>query len=91
MPETNWKVEIDFKTGEEAFYYAFTATEQGIFNLLRMGYGVFEGKLKTMIQSPSGSLPHGMIDDAFVLLRCLVFNELQPHNGKFVKIARVNR
>jgi hypothetical protein len=81
-----------FRTGEgpiENINLQMTAGEESILVMLRAGYGNFEKMIKASVEKGTrSSLPSGLVDDALVLLRCMVFNKLQAHTGKFVHITR---
>lgn len=84
-----WNVVIAMKVQGQEWNISLTASEQSVLSMLRNGYGFFEAQLKVMAHSSSGQRPAGLIDDALILLRCLVWNRLEDHNGKFVRLQRV--
>jgi len=88
MANTHWKIKIDINLKGNEWAISLTASEQSVLTMLRAGYSVFESQLKQIADEKASQRPMGLIDDALVLLRCLVFNRLQEHNGKFVIIQR---
>lgn len=89
MAANNWNLHIQTKIEGEDWSISLTASEQGLLAMLRMMYGKFEVMLKALEKVPPGSRQVGMLEDFLVLNRCLVFNQFQEHNGKFVKINKL--
>jgi hypothetical protein len=81
------------KTGRiemEGWNMSLVSSEQSILTMLRAGYGQFEQFIKGAAEKGTGgSLPAGLLNDALVVFRCLIFNELKEYKGKFVTIARL--
>jgi len=89
MAEKNWQVAIDVKLSGESWQFNLTSTEQQVLGMLRIGWGAFEKKLRELAEARPGERPYGLVDEAIVLLRCLVFGRLEEHYGKFINIRRV--
>ncbi len=88
MSQRNWNLTIDMSIDGNDFHYGLTMSEPGLLDFMRQMYGMFESKLIEIANRPSGSRPLGLLDDLLVLNRCLVFDKLSEHDGKFVKISR---
>lgn len=86
--ETLWHISIDTKFGGNDWRFSLTTSEQSMLTMLRAAYGTFEAQLKELAKVPSGQRPSGLIDEALALLRCLVFNRLEPINGKYINLGR---
>ena len=89
MAERDWNLHVETKIDDENWSISLTASEDGLLAMIRMMYGQFEERLIKAANALAGSRPPGMLEDFLVLNRCLVFNKLQVHSGKFVKIQRV--
>jgi hypothetical protein len=88
VPNDNWKIEINLGLKGQEWHVQLQTSEQGIITLLLGAYGMFEQKMRELVQPSAGAAPAGLLDDALVLLRCLVQRRLETHAGKYVKIAR---
>lgn len=87
MANKTWNIVIDMNSAGQSWDIALTASEESIITMLKSFYGVFESQLKDIASRPPGTKqPAGLIDDALVLLRCLVFNRLEAHAGRFLSI-----
>lgn len=83
-----WNININTNLAGNDWSISMTASEQSILVMLRAAYNTFEGQLKTLADARPGSRPAGLIDEALKLLRCLVFNKLEPVDGKHINISR---
>lgn len=88
MAAKNWSVVIRMGGAGNSLNFSLVASEEAILTMLRSFYQTFEGKLKEMAETPPGKRQAGLVDDALVLLRCLVLNRLEVHNGQIVNIKR---
>ena len=88
MSEQLWKIVIGMNIQSNALNIALTTSEVSALTSLRAGYPIFEAQIKEVVHI-GGDLPTTLIDDALVLLRCLVFNRLEVHSGQFVNIQQV--
>ena len=89
MPEKLWKIVADIELGGQSFNFNLTAGEAGLLEMLRSFYPTFEKQIKAVAEMGAGKRPAGLLDDALCVLRCLVFNRLEPHGGKFVQLSQV--
>ncbi|MGB9181840.1 MAG: hypothetical protein WCB68_21600 [Pyrinomonadaceae bacterium] len=89
MENDNWTFKIDVNIGNLQLNLQTEGTQQSILTTLRNMYGIFEPRLKSLAEATPGTRPAGLLDDAFMLLRCLILNRLEPHaSGKFIQIVR---
>jgi hypothetical protein len=91
MANKNFSIAIEMGLKGQNWSLHLISSEEAIINMLLSAYGVFEEKIRELARTPSGraAAPADMIEDAFVLLRCLVLRRLEEHRGKFVSITRV--
>jgi hypothetical protein len=80
--EILWQLHIETKLGGNDWSISLVASEQSILTALRSMYSAFEGMLLQTLKAPAGERPAGLLDDALLLNRCLVFNKLQEIHGK---------
>lgn len=89
MVSNAWNIVIDMELEGDRWNLTLTASESTILIMLRNFYGMFETQVKHLTAVSSGKRPHGLVDEALVLLRCLVHNRLEVHEGTFVIIRQV--
>jgi hypothetical protein len=87
-----WTLNIDIDLKGIQWAIQLTASETSILGMVRTMYGTIEGKIKEIARTPSGHSPSmwpvELIDEVLSLLRCLVFNRLEPIAGQYVKLDR---
>lgn len=83
-----WNLAVNLKLKGIDWNISLTASDQSILTMLRAAYGTFEDHLRELAQIPGSERPAGLVEEALALLRCLVFNRLEPINGKFIKLDR---
>jgi hypothetical protein len=83
-----WQLFIDTKLDGNEWSISLTASEQSILTMLRAAYGTLEAQLRDMANTRPGSLPVGLLNESLALLRCLVFDKLEPISGKHINLAR---
>ena len=89
MPEQLWKIVIDMNIQSVALNIALTTSEFSALTTLRAGYSIFEAQIKEIGLTSKVKPQLELVDDVLILLRCLVFNRLEVHNGQFVNIQQV--
>ncbi len=89
MPSNKWNLVVEMNFGGQEWHLNLTASEQSLLTLLRSSYSLFEAQIKALADARPGARPAGIVDDALTLLRCLVFNQLQPYSGQHLKIRQV--
>jgi hypothetical protein len=90
----DWNIKVGLQHGGESWQLNMIASEQSILNMLRMSYTTFEVQVKKMLASSASlpsSAPSGAVDDALVLIRCLIFNKLQEHKGTILQISKARQ
>lgn len=85
----NWNINIQTKLGKEDWSLNLTLSEQGLLTMLRNFYPAIEEKVREIIKAGTAGTPAGLLDEALVLVRCLVLNRLEPLNGKHIQIIKL--
>ena len=85
----NWNIKIQVKLGKEDLSFDLTASEERLLTMLRSFYLSIETKVREIIKAGAFDAPAGLLDEVLLLVRCLVFNRLEPLNGKHIKIIKV--
>lgn len=85
--EILWQLQIDTKLGGNEWSISLLASEQSILTALRAMYGAFEGMLFQVLKAPGHERPVGLLEDAMLLNRCLVFNKLLEIHGKQIVLV----
>jgi hypothetical protein len=90
-----WRLVIDITiegTNERhKWVFEQTASEAALLAALRCQYQDVESHIRSVIGYKTFELPQNLIDDVFVLIRCLVMNRLEQYNGTFVYINPVGK
>ena len=84
-----WNIVINLNLRGNLWNVTLTASEASVLTMLRAAYTSFESQIKDLAEIGPGKRPAGLLDDALVLLRCLVFNRLEIHNGQHVNIRKI--
>ncbi|GEM_PF-5325815 len=94
ITEMTWQFSVDIKLKGINWQLSLVTDEQSILELMRNAYqNLLEPQLKDLSRSTlSGSqIQSTVFADALVLLRCLVLNRLEAHNGAHLKIQPSRR
>lgn len=89
MPERLWKIVIEMNIQSNALNIALTTSEVSVLTTLRADYSIFESQIKEIGLTSRVKPQAGLVEDVLILLRCLVFNRLEVHDGQFVNIQQV--
>jgi hypothetical protein len=85
--EILWQLHLETKLGGNDWSISLVASEQSILTALRSMYSAFEEMLLQTLKAPGHERPAGLLDDAMLLNRCLVFNKLQEIHGRQIVLV----
>ncbi len=82
------RIQINTKFAGEDWSLDLSSSESSLLQMVRTFYPAIESKVRDIINGGTSKAPAGLLDESFVLLRCLVMNRLEPLNGKHIKIEK---